>query len=99
MLCRTISINLATFSRSQLFSNQNELSKIYKITVQPSIDYVLSIWGNCNECSKNMIFRLQKRVALIVTVNFDFINVRGQDIMNELGWRTLEQIFFTMFNL
>ncbi len=61
--------------------------------------YALSIWGNCNECSKNMIFRLQKRAARIVTGNFDYINVRGQDIMNELGWRTLEQIFFTMFNL
>ncbi len=71
--------------------NQNELSKIYKTKVQPSIDYVLSIWGNCNEYSKNMIFRLQKRAARIVTGNFDFIYVRGQDIMNELGWQTLEQ--------
>ncbi len=87
-------MNLATLSRSRLFLNQNELSKIYKTTVQSSIDYVLSIcmiWGNCNEYSKNMIFRLQKRAAWIVTGNFDFINVRGQDIMNELGWQTLEQ--------
>ncbi len=38
-----------------------------------------------------MIFRLQKRAVRILTWNFDFINVRGQDIMNELGWQTLEQ--------
>ncbi len=38
-----------------------------------------------------MIFRLQKRAARIVTWYFDFINVRGQDIKNELGWQTLEQ--------
>ncbi len=31
-----------------------------------------------------MIFRLKKRAARIVTGNFDFINVRGQNIMNEL---------------
>ncbi len=38
-----------------------------------------------------MIFRLQKRAARIVTRNCDFIYVKGQDIMNELGWQTLEQ--------
>ncbi len=38
-----------------------------------------------------MIFRLQKNAAQIVTGNFDFINVRGQDIMDELGWQTLDQ--------
>ncbi len=38
-----------------------------------------------------MIFRLRNRAARIVTGNFDFINVRAQDIMNELGWQTLEQ--------
>ncbi len=84
-------MNLATLSRSRSFLNQNELSKIYKTNIQRSKDYALSIWGNCNEYSKNMIFRLQKRAARIVTGNFDFINVRGQD-MNELGCKTLEQI-------
>ncbi len=51
MLSRTISMNLAALSRSQSFLNQNELSKINKTKVQPSIDYALSIWGNCNEYS------------------------------------------------
>ncbi len=83
-------MNLATLSRPRFF-NQNELSKTYKTKVQPFIDYALSIWGNCNEYSKNMIFLLQKRAVRIVTGNVDFINVRGQDIMNELGWQTLEQ--------
>ncbi len=58
------------------FLNQNELSKIYKPTVQPSIDYALSILGNCNEYSKNIIVWLEKRVARIVTGHFYFINVR-----------------------
>ncbi len=38
-----------------------------------------------------MTFRLQKRAARIGTGNFDFINVRDQDIMIELGWQTLDQ--------
>ncbi len=54
------------------------------------------IWGdlqqfNCNEYSENMIFWLQKRAARIVTWNCDFIKVGGQDIMNELGWQTLDE--------
>ncbi len=55
--------------------------------------------GNCNEYSKNMNFRLQKRVARILTGNFDFINVRVQDIINELEWQTLEQRKNIMFHL
>ncbi len=99
-LSRIISMNLATLSRSWSFLNQNELSKIDKTTVQSSIDYALSIWGNCNEYSKNMICRLQKRVARIVTGNFDFMKrSRGQDIINELGWQTLEQRKNTMSHL
>ncbi len=85
-LSRIISMNLATLSKSQSFLYQ----KIYKTKVQPSIDYALSIWGNCNEYDKHVIFLLQKRAAQIVRGNFDFINVRGQYIMNELGWQTLE---------
>ncbi len=46
-----------------------------------------------------MIFIVQKRAARIVTGNFDFINVRGQDIMNKLGCQTLEQRKNTMFHL
>ncbi len=97
MLTSIISMNLAIFSRSSSFLNQNKLCKIYKTTVQPSIDYALSIWGNCNEYNKNMIFKLKKRAAWIVTGNFDFINVRGQDIMNELGgklWNKDKNIIF-----
>ncbi len=60
---------------------------------------LLSIWVNRNEYCNNMIFRLQKRAARIVMGSFDFINVRGQDIMNELEWQTLEQRKNTMFHL
>ncbi len=38
-----------------------------------------------------MIFILKKGAARIVTGNFDLINVRGQDNMNELGWQTFDQ--------
>ncbi len=71
-LSRTISVNLATLSRSQSFLNPNELSKKKKKKVQPPKDYALSIGGNWNEYSKNIIFRLQKRAAWIVTGNFWF---------------------------
>ncbi len=40
-----------------------------KLRFQHSIDYALSIWGNCNEYIKNMIFRLQKRASRIAKNN------------------------------
>ncbi len=42
---------------------------------------------------------MQKSAARIITGNFDFINVRGQDIMNEFVWQTLNHRKNTMFHL
>ena len=38
-----------------------------------------------------MIHRLQKRAARIVTGNFDFINTRGDDLIEVLKWQTLDE--------
>ena len=38
-----------------------------------------------------MVQRLQHRAARIVLGNFDFINVRGHDLGQQLGWQTIDQ--------
>ena len=38
-----------------------------------------------------MIRRLQHRAARIILRNFYYINVRGHDLVLQLGWQTLEQ--------
>ena len=89
-LCRSISGKLVTMSRLRPFLCEELLNKMYRTNIQPCIDYGISIWGNCNEYNKNMVYRLQKRAARIVKSNFDFINVRGSDLMSNLKWQTVD---------
>ena len=37
------------------------------------------------------IQRLQHRAARIIKGNFDYINVRGSDLVKQLGWQSIEQ--------
>lgn len=55
------------------------------------IDNALSISGNYNEDSMYMGVQLQKRAAWIATGNSDFLNVRGQDVINEFGWQRVDK--------
>ena len=38
-----------------------------------------------------MITRLQHRAARIILRNFDYINIRGHDLVQQLGWQTIDQ--------
>ena len=40
---------------------------------------------------KDILIRLQHCAARIVCNNMDYINVRGGDLMNELGWQTIHK--------
>ena len=72
-------------------SNRLKFDTLYKTTIQPSLDYASSVWGNCSVNSRKALFRLQKRAARIVSNNFDYINSHGEDIVKQLSWQTLEQ--------
>ena len=89
--CRSISAKLAMMSRLRPFLSEELLNKMFVTNVQPCIDYGISIWGNCSEYNKNMVSRLQKRGARIVKSNFDFVNIRGTELMNELQWQTIDR--------
>ena len=71
--------------------NSELLNTIYHTSILPTIDYACTVWGSCSKTNKDLILRLQKRAARIVSNRFDFINDRGMDILNDLGWQTLEQ--------
>ena len=44
-----------------------------------------------SDYNKNMIQRLQNRAARIITGNFDYINVRGFELVRQLGWQPIEK--------
>ena len=90
-MCRNISGKLATLSRLRHFMSEEALNKIYRTKIMPCLDYGITVWANCNDNIKNLIFRLQKRATRIVKSNFDYKNVRGLDIINELRWQTIDK--------
>ena len=62
----------------------------YLFCIQPCIDYAISAWGSCSENNKHLISRLQHRATRIVTGNFDFIIIRGADLLRESRWQSLD---------
>ena len=90
-LCHKVSQKLAVLCRLRKVLDKNMLRKQYLSCIQPCIDYAVSVWGSCTEHNKDMIARLQRRAARIVTGDFDFINTRGSTLVKQLGWQTVDE--------
>ena len=67
------------------------LMYIYSSIIQPKIDYAISIWGYTTAHNINKVQRLQNRAARILTGNFDYVNTRGIDFVNNLGLMNVTQ--------
>lgn len=67
------------------------LNKLYRTSIQPCLDYAISVWGHGSQSNRLLIQRMQHKAARIVMGNFDYINTRGEDLVKQLGWQTAEQ--------
>ena len=65
---------------------QREHMHVIIIIVQPGFDYALTIWGFTSQYNLSKVQRLQNRAARIITGEFDYIHVRGIDMVNNLKW-------------
>ena len=63
--------------------------RIYQCIIQPILDYAIPVWGFTSQLNLSRMQRLQNRAARIITGNFDYINVRGIDIVKQLKWMNL----------
>lgn len=70
------------------------LIKIYNATIQPTIDYVITIWGCTNKNNVKKIQRLQNYCARIIEKNFDYVNSRGIELVKNLGLMNVSQRYF-----
>ena len=89
-VCQSLSNKLRVLGRVGKFASKELLDTIYRISIQPVMDYACTVWGNSSVTNENLVYRLQKRAASIVMNNFDFIDLRGQDLIEYLNWQTLE---------
>ena len=58
------------------------MSRIYQCIIQPRLDYAITLWGFTSQLNLSRVPRLENRAGRIITGNFDYINVRGIDIVN-----------------
>ena len=61
------------------------------LIIQSRFDYALTIWGFTSQYNLSKVQRLQNRAARIITGEFDYIHVRGIDIVNNLKWMNVIQ--------
>ena len=76
---------ISRLSRLKSVLPSQMLMYIYTSIIQPKIDYAISIWGYTTAHNINKVQRLQNRAARILTGNFDYVNTRGIDLVNNLG--------------
>jgi len=78
-------------SRIRKSTPKEIMLKIYTSSIQPTIDYALTVWGNTSLQNLNSVQRIQNYAARIITGQFDYINVRGIDLVKKLGWMSISQ--------
>ena len=93
MLCKNLSFKVSQLSRSRNVVTKEMMLTIYNSIIQPTIDYAITVWGHTTMTNISKIQRLQNLSARIIMNNFDYINVRGIDLVKELKWmNVLERI-------
>lgn len=92
-VCSQLSRKVGMLSRLRKSLSPEILIKIYMTTIQPCIDYALTIWGNTTLKNLDKVQRIQNYAARLITGQFDYINVRGIDLVKQLGWMSIQQRF------
>ena len=89
-LCKTLSYNVASLRRLSNTLNTTLLNTLYKSTIQPCIDYACSVWGNCSLKNRDLIRRIQKRAARIVSKQYGSRDVSVSALFKDLKWQSFE---------
>ena len=89
-LCKKISRKLFCLKRMRKCIDQDTLLYLYISIIQPKIDYAISVWGYSSKSNKELITRLQHRAARYICGNMDFINVRGSNLVIQLGLQSID---------
>ena len=90
-ICTKLVFIISRLSRLKQMLPSHMLMIIYSSISQPKCDYALTIWGYT--CSNNLhkIERLQNIAAMIVTGNYDYVTIRGTELVRRLRWMCVTQ--------
>ena len=90
-VCKQLSRKVGMLSRIRKSTPRDILIKIYMSSIQPTIDYAITVWGNTTLANINNIQRIQNYAARIVTNEFDYVNIRGAELVRQLKWMSVKQ--------
>ena len=83
--------NYSNLEEPYLFTSTGIRNTLFMSTIQPSLDYAITVWGYTTSGNVNTIQRMQNRGARIVCNNFNYSNVRSDALIKQLGWLSITQ--------
>ena len=90
-LCSQLCSKIWSLSRLRKFLPYKILLQVFKSYIQPKIDYAITVWGYTSETNMNKIQRMQNRAARAIFDNYDYVNVRGIDLVAEMKVMNVRQ--------
>ena len=93
-LSKTLYVKISKFARVCKSIPKETAIRIYYSTIQPTFDYVISVWGCTSQVNINKIQRQQNYCARIIEKNFDYVNYRGLTLVKKLGWMNIRERYF-----
>ena len=88
-ICKKVSAGIGALKRIRSLVPRQTLLKMYDALVAPYFDYCSEVRGCMGKGLCDRLQRLQNRAGRIIT--FSDYNTRSADILQDLGWDTLEQ--------
>ena len=80
-VCKKLVFIISRLSRLRRVLAPRILMYIYQGIIKPRFDYAIIIWGFTSKYNLSKVQRLQNRAARIITGDFDYVHVRGIDIV------------------
>ena len=89
-VCKKVSPKIELLRKIKYKLPKDQLCTIYNSIIQPNFDYCISVWGNTSSKNIKLLQKLQNRAARIITGNYDW-NQSATELVNNLGWQTMEK--------
>jgi hypothetical protein len=89
-IARKININNARLRRVRQTLPLSIRRKIHDALNIPVLDYASTVWGGFSSYISKFISRLEHMSARAISGNYDFYNVRGENLMADLNMKSFE---------
>ena len=88
-ISKKVSKGIEALRLCKSFVPLDTLKILYNTLILPYFNYCRLVWNNCSITLKTSLQKLQNRAARIITG--DTYDIRSKEILEKLGWKTLEK--------